>query len=123
MARHHADPHAGPAWDRNEGACGHGVGLRLRVPGSGRAHRLLGRDTILYEPVRKVIEKFRPDVIITHSSGAMWKGSGPIVMDAAQTLEVCRIAPESRVVAIHLDSLDHGEVSRSDLRDQARAAG
>jgi L-ascorbate metabolism protein UlaG (beta-lactamase superfamily) len=80
-------------------------------------------DTILYEPVLQVIERFRPDVIITHSSGAMWKGSGPIVMDAAQTVEVCRVAPESRVVAIHLDSLDHGEVSRSDLRDKARAAG
>lgn len=80
-------------------------------------------DTILYEPVFKVMEQFRPGVIITHSSGAMWKGSGPIVMNAIQTLDVCRVAPESRVVAIHLDSLDHGEVSRTDLREQARTAG
>ncbi|HKV12054.1 MAG TPA: MBL fold metallo-hydrolase [Thermoanaerobaculia bacterium] len=80
-------------------------------------------DTILYEPVRETIGRFRPDVIVTHSSGAMWKGDGPIVMDAAQTLEVSRIAPGSRVVAIHLDSLDHGEVSREDLRAAARAAG
>lgn len=78
-------------------------------------------DTIFYEPVSKVIERFRPDVIVTHSSGAMWKGSGPIVMDADQTLAVCQAAPESRVVAIHLDSLDHGTVSRQDLR--VRAAG
>jgi L-ascorbate metabolism protein UlaG (beta-lactamase superfamily) len=75
-------------------------------------------DTILYEPVLQAIERFRPDVIVTHSSGAMWKGNGPIVMDAAQTLAVCRAAPESR-----MDSLDHGEVSREDLRAQARAAG
>ena len=80
-------------------------------------------DTILYEPVLQVIERFRPDVIVTHSSGALWKGSGPIVMDAAQTLAVCRAAPQSRVVAIHLDSLDHGEVSRADLRAQAQGAG
>ena len=78
-------------------------------------------DTILYEPVSQVIERFRPDVIVTHSSGAMWKGSGPIVMDADQTLAVCQTAPESRVVAIHLDSLDHGQVSRQDLRARARA--
>jgi hypothetical protein len=77
-------------------------------------------DTILYEPVLQVIKRFRPDVIVTHSSGAMWKGSGPIVMDADQTITVCRAAPQSRVVAIHLDSLDHGTVSRQDLR--ARAA-
>jgi len=80
-------------------------------------------DTILYEPVRQHIERFRPDVIVTHSSGAMWKGDGPIVMDAAQTLAVCRAAPESLVIAIHLDSLDHGEVSRGDLRARAREAG
>jgi len=80
-------------------------------------------DTILYEPVRQAIERFRPEVIVTHSSGAMWKGNGPIVMDAAQTLAVCQAAPKSRIVAIHLDSLDHGEVSREDLRAQARAAG
>jgi hypothetical protein len=43
-------------------------------------------------------------------------------MDAAQTLAVCRALPGSQVVAIHLDSLDHGEVSREDLRAQARAA-
>jgi len=80
-------------------------------------------DTILYEPVQQTIERFLPDVIVTHSSGALWQGDGPIVMDAAQTLAVCRAAPAGRIVAIHLDSLDHGEVSREDLRAQARAAG
>jgi L-ascorbate metabolism protein UlaG (beta-lactamase superfamily) len=80
-------------------------------------------DTILYEPVRQTIERFRPDIIVTHSSGALWKGEGPIVMDAAQTLAVCQAAPGSQIVAIHLDSLDHGEVTREDLRAQARAAG
>jgi L-ascorbate metabolism protein UlaG (beta-lactamase superfamily) len=73
--------------------------------------------------VREILERFRPDVVVTHSSGALWKGNGPIVMDAAQTLAVCEALPGSRVVAIHLDSLDHGEVSREYLRAQARAAG
>ena len=79
-------------------------------------------DTILYEPVHEILARFQPDVIVTHSSGALWKGNGPIVMDAAQTLAVCQAAPKSRVVAIHLGSLDHGEVTREDLRAQARAA-
>ncbi|HEY3566395.1 MAG TPA: MBL fold metallo-hydrolase [Thermoanaerobaculia bacterium] len=80
-------------------------------------------DTVLYEAVRESLARFRPDVVVTHSSGALWKGNGPIVMDAAQTLAVCQALPEARVVAIHLDSLDHGEVSRADLRTAARAAG
>jgi L-ascorbate metabolism protein UlaG (beta-lactamase superfamily) len=110
----------------------HGTGAELADMGqvSGFVFQAPGEptlywagDTILYEPVLQVIEKFRPEVIVTHSSGALWKGSGPIVMDALQTLDVCRAAPKSRVVAIHLESLDHGEVSRHDLGTQARAAG
>lgn len=81
-------------------------------------------DTIWYEPVRETIERFRPDVIVTHSSGAVWGEGVLIVMDAAQTVEVCREAPaESLVIATHLDSLDHGTASRSDLRAHARAMG
>lgn len=110
----------------------HGTGAELAEMGSvsGFVFQAPGEptlywtgDTILYEPVHQIIERFRPDVIVTHSSGAMWKGSGPIVMDVAQTLALCRAAPASRIVAIHLDSLDHGEVSREDLRTQARAGG
>jgi len=109
----------------------HGTGAELADMGtvSGFVFQAPGEptlywtgDTILYEPVHQRIERFRPDVIVTHSSGALWQGSGPIVMDAAQTVAVCQAAPGSRVVAIHLDSLDHGEVSRGDLRAQARAA-
>ena len=77
--------------------------------------------------VRAAIDAHRPDVIVTHSSGAVWPiSSGEkalIVMDAAQTVEVCRIAPESTVVAIHLDSLDHGTVGRAEMRAAADAAG
>ncbi|HET9213103.1 MAG TPA: MBL fold metallo-hydrolase [Thermoanaerobaculia bacterium] len=110
----------------------HGTGAELAEMGevSGFVFQAPGEptlywagDTVLYEPVYEILERFRPDVIVTHSSGALWKGSGPIVMDAAQTLDVCRAAPASRVIAIHLDSLDHGEVTRQDLRAQAQAAG
>ena len=73
-------------------------------------------DSILCEKVFRTMDRFRPEVIITHSSGAVWgKASELIVMDAEQTLEVCRYSASIRVVAVHLDSLDHGTVSRKDL--------
>jgi len=84
-------------------------------------------DTVLCDEVRAAIARFQPDVIVTHSSGATWPDKVSqrhlIVMDAAQTLEVCRLAPNSTIIAIHLDSLDHGTVSRADLRAQADRAG
>lgn len=80
-------------------------------------------DTIWYEPVKQVIADFQPDIIITHSSGAKFGDSDPIVMDAAQTIAVCRAAPEAIVMAVHMETLDHGTISRADLRTMAGAEG
>lgn len=80
-------------------------------------------DTIWYDEVQAVVAQVRPDVIITHSSGAKFGDSDPIVMDAAQTVAVCQAAPGATVVAVHLESLDHGTVTRASLRETAVNAG
>jgi L-ascorbate metabolism protein UlaG (beta-lactamase superfamily) len=80
-------------------------------------------DTIWYEPVAEIVAQTQPDVIVTHSSGAKFGDSQPIVMDAGQTTAVCQAAPNAVVIAVHLESLDHGTVSRADLRTAAKAQG
>jgi L-ascorbate metabolism protein UlaG (beta-lactamase superfamily) len=76
-------------------------------------------DTIWTSAVEEVITHLEPQIIITHSSGATWGDGVLIVMDAEQTVKVCQAAPTSTVIAVHLDSLDHGTVSRADLRRYA----
>jgi len=73
-------------------------------------------DTIWYQSVEDTIAKIQPDIILTHSCGAVWGDNVLIVMDAAQTIQVCRAAPDAVVVAIHMEALDHATVSRSDLK-------
>ncbi len=80
-------------------------------------------DTVWYEPVAEIIAKYQPDVIVTHSSGAKFGDSQPIVMDVGQTTAVCQAAPNAVVIAVHLESLDHGSVTRADLRTAAAAKG
>lgn len=80
-------------------------------------------DSVWYEEVGRVIDSQEPDVVITHSSGASFGDSDPIVMDAKQTVAVCLAAPKASVVAIHMESLDHGTVSRNDLRALAESNG
>ena len=81
-------------------------------------------DTIWYDMVQRVIAEKQPDVIVTHSCGAVWGDDPrPIVMDAAQTFAVCRAAPNSTVVAVHMEALDHATVSRSALRQFAVEQG
>jgi predicted alpha/beta hydrolase family esterase len=80
-------------------------------------------DTIWYARVEQVLAEKQPEIIVTHSCGATWKGSAPIVMDAEQTVAVCAAAPNSKVVAVHMEALDHATVSRAELRAYANAHG
>jgi L-ascorbate metabolism protein UlaG (beta-lactamase superfamily) len=84
-------------------------------------------DTILCDEVRDAIAQFQPDIIITHSCGAMWPDSAGerhlIVMDAVQTIDVCRLAPNSVIIATHMEALDHATVSRVELRAEAERTG
>ena len=80
-------------------------------------------DTIWCDEVRQALEEFRPDIIITHSCGAKFPDSDPIIMDAEQTVAVCRAVPEAIVIATHMEALDHATVSRADLRASAEREG
>lgn len=77
-------------------------------------------DTIWYDAIKESINQWGPDIIITHSGGAVWGENELIVMDARQTVAVCEHAPEAIVVATHLEALDHCLVSRVTLRKYAR---
>lgn len=80
-------------------------------------------DTVLYDEVETIIKTVKPDIILTHSCGAQLEDSGPIIMDADQTVAICKLASDSIVVATHLDALDHGTVSRQELRSYADKEG
>lgn len=70
-------------------------------------------DSVWCEEVERMLDKFQPDVVITHSGGAELQDSGPIIMNAAQTIRVCQALPAAVVVATHLEALDHCRTSRS----------
>ena len=96
------------------------IGFSLEAPGEPSVY--CTGDTVLYPPVAETISATEPDVVITHSCGARWNGD-LIVMDADETVEVCRLAPASIVIATHMEALDHATVDRRQLRAAAEANG
>ncbi len=80
-------------------------------------------DTVLTDEVAATIAQQNPDVIIAHAGGAVWGQDELIIMDAAQTVEICRSAPWATVIATHMEALDHCLTSRAQLRATAQAAG
>lgn len=80
-------------------------------------------DSVWCEEVEAVLDQFQPKVIITHSGGAELKNSGPIIMNAVQTIKVCKALPAAVVIATHLESLDHCYTTREHLHLAAKEAG
>jgi len=91
------------------------------APGEPRVY--WAGNTGLADEIRELLRVRMPDVVLTHSCGAVWGEGTLILMDDAQTAEVCRISPESTVVAIHMEAVNHATVTRKQLRETARKSG
>jgi len=87
------------------------------VRAAGEPSLYLAGDTVWYPEVEAVLAPLAPDVVVTHSGGAVWgENRELILMDNAQTAAACQALPSSLFVAVHLEALDHCTTSRAQLR-------
>ena len=78
-------------------------------------------DCIWDDEIKNNIAKYNPDIIITHSGGALFQGNSQILMDAEETIKVVESTNSAKVIAIHMESLDHCPVTRNQLRELANS--
>lgn len=78
-------------------------------------------DTIWNEDIKKDIEKFKPDYIIVNSGGALMKdfSDTPIIMNEVQTMALIAASGKAKVIAVHMDALDHCFTTRAILKKKA----
>lgn len=78
-------------------------------------------DTIWNEDIKKDIETFKPDYIIVNSGGALIKGFSdtPIIMNEMQTMALIAASGKAKVIAVHMDALDHCFTTRAILKKKA----
>ena len=104
-------------------AMGPDSGFVFECPGERTVY--LAGDTVYYDGVRAVIERFKPDVIVVNACGARWK-HGRLIMNAEDVMKTCACAPESLVIASHMEAVSHAHLNRKQLRDaleENRCAG
>ena len=80
-------------------------------------------DTIWCAEVEAALNVHRPAVVIVNAGAAQFTDSGPITMDAAGVLAMARAAPDSLVVTVHFESINHCVLSRRELRERVERAG
>ena len=93
----------------------HGVGFLIKLPHEPSVY--IAGDTILTKQVRDCIRQHQPDVIVVPAGGAQFDLGSELIMDGAQAIEVGHLA-RGKVVANHLEALDHCPISRDEILQQ-----
>ncbi|MHB1390121.1 MAG: MBL fold metallo-hydrolase [Thermoleophilia bacterium] len=74
-------------------------------------------DTIWGPTVQAVLEQYRPEIIVLNTGAAQFNVGAPITMTADDVVEVCRAAPQAKVIAVHLGAINHCRLKRQVLAD------
>ena len=69
------------------------------------------------------IEAHDPGWIVVNAGGARFLQGGTITMEAGDVIAVAEAAPGARVVAVHLEAINHCLETREELRGGLDAAG
>ena len=108
----------------------HGSGSILKFMGKVSGYVLKAKaeptiyivgDSILTDDVKNAIQEQKPDIIVTNSGGGIIPNyeDFPVIMDAEQTIQVAKLAPQAKIIAVHLESIDFCRVTRKSLREYA----
>ncbi|OLA82362.1 MAG: hypothetical protein BHW58_03475 [Azospirillum sp. 51_20] len=73
-------------------------------------------DTIWCEEVKAALEKYSPDVIVVNACAATVLNGERLIMNIDDVKEVLQHAPNSTVIASHMDTVSHLSVTRNDLK-------
>lgn len=93
-------------------------GFILRAPGEKTLY--IAGDTVWCEAVSDALSVYRPEVIVLNTGGARFNRSRSITMTGDDVVDVCQAAPGAKVIAVHLEAINHCVMTRQDLRDHLK---
>ncbi len=102
----------------------HGTGdlARQMAPVSGFVLRAenepsvyIAGDTVYCAEVEQALDKHDPHAVVLNAGAAQFIMGDPITMDAKDVAKVCRRAPNSAIVAVHMEAINHCHLKRAHL--------
>ena len=101
---------------------GEAMGVVFQAPGYKTLY--LAGDTIWRKEVDQAIEKYHPEVIVLNAGKAKMTGfEGAIIMGEEDVLRAAQTAKDSKIVAVHMDAVNHMSLSREELRTYVKKQG
>lgn len=94
---------------------GEAMGVVFQAPGYKTLY--LAGDTIWRKEVDQTIEKYRPEIIVLNAGKAKVNGfEGAIIMGEEDVLRASKAATNAKIVAVHMDAVNHMSLTREELR-------
>jgi L-ascorbate metabolism protein UlaG (beta-lactamase superfamily) len=89
----------------------------------GQQKVFVAGDTIWCEEVKAALQKYQPDFTILNAGGAQFLKGDPITMTPDDIIKVHEELPETNIIAVHMDTVNHCFVKRSDLQTTLAKSG
>ncbi|MDQ0195541.1 MBL fold metallo-hydrolase [Paenibacillus wynnii] len=106
--------------------------------GSGEIGQLMGRvsgvvfqaegeptlyiagDTIWCNEVQQALDEYHPEITVVNAGGARFLNGGHITMNEQDVVDLCSYTPETAVVAVHMDAINHCLITRELLHQRLK---
>lgn len=108
----------GHSWVHNLMA--NGAGYVLRLPDEPSIY--ISGDTVYTPDVERALKELKPDIAVMASGTATLDISKPILMSMDELIQFVRTAP-GKVVANHLEALNHCPTTRKQLKEELESIG
>ncbi|MEE4569892.1 MBL fold metallo-hydrolase [Paenibacillus polymyxa] len=80
-------------------------------------------DTVWYDAVQEVIDTHKPEVIVVNSGDNQFHQGGSLIMNKDDVYEVHKAAPNAKIICVHMEAVNHWNLSREELKSFANEKG
>jgi len=80
-------------------------------------------DTVWYEGVHKAIDTYKPEIIVVNAGDNQFFQGGSLVMGKEDVYEVYQAAPHAKIIAVHMEAVNHWTLSREELKSFTKEKG
>ncbi|MFC0211556.1 MBL fold metallo-hydrolase [Paenibacillus chartarius] len=80
-------------------------------------------DTVWYDAVREAIEAHKPEIIVVNGGDNQFLQGGSLVMGKDDIDAVHRAAPNSKIISVHMEAVNHWTLSREELKSYLAEKG
>ena len=80
-------------------------------------------DTVWYKEVENEIDAHNPDVIVVNAGDNQFFEGGSLVMGKEDVYSVHKAAPNAKIMAVHMEAVNHWALSREELKNFAEEKG